>query len=330
MTIKTMLAKAGASFDNPVKWAIRLSLFAAVIAIWVKSGGPTSGYEQILFALSIGMAALTFEYIAAKKAANGWIDRSPGALFGWGLIWAGAFLYSANNWLGVAAEGESAKATAQKAAFVSYDDGRQALEAARARVKSEEASLAQLKAMTWQELPKIKGKPVMSADAAKAIMEASKEGTGTHTQAKAAFADLTERAAWQTKVEKAEAQLADARAKLAEAASKVSTTKVTTSTQRADLRVFVKYAKMDEETAEDVQSWLKIGVISLFVSLAAIMGVFESRQNEPRRPWFRWRTAIATVRSAWDGKGIERVEVHKTHIVNRPSGHQIAYSHTGA
>lgn len=326
MTIKQALAGIGGSFNNPLRWAIRLSLFAAIIAIWVKSGGPVTGFEQILFALSIGMAALTFEYIAAKKMANGWIDRNPGALIGWGVIWAGAFLYSANNWLGVAAEGESAKATAQKAAYMAHDDGRQALDAARARVKSEEASLAQLKAMTWQELPKIKGKPVMSADAAKAIMEASKEGTGTHTQAKAAFADLTERANWQAKVERAEAQLADARSKLAESMSKASTTKVATSTQRADLRVYIKYAKLDEETAEDVQSWLKIGVISLFVSLAAIMTVFESRQNEPRRPWFRWRTAIASVRNAWDGKGVETRVITNTQIIRSPSTYEAIHA----
>ena len=311
MTIKHALAALGESFSNPLKWAIRLSLAAAVIAIWVKSGGPLTGYEQIIFALCIGMAALTFEYIAAKKAANHWIDRSVGGLLGWGIIWAGAFLYSANNWLGVAAEGENAKASAQKAAYETYDDGRQALTAARARVKAEESSLAQLKAMTWQELPKIKGKPVMSADAARALMDAAKDGSTAHTQAKAALADLTEREKWQGKVEKAEAQLIDARTKLAEAEAKASSTKVTTSTQRADLRVYIKYAKLDAETAEDVQSWLKIGVISLFVSLAAIMTVFEARQNEPRRPWLRWRTALATVRNAWDGKGVERVEITK-------------------
>lgn len=51
MTIMHALAALGGSFSNPLKWAIRLSLAAAVIAIWVKSGGPLTGYEQIIFAL---------------------------------------------------------------------------------------------------------------------------------------------------------------------------------------------------------------------------------------------------------------------------------------
>lgn len=297
---------------DPVKWAIRLSLFAAGIAIWVKAGGPVTGYEPVLFALSIGFAALMFEYQAAKKMTHGWFDRAPAAILGWGLIWAGAFLYSCNNWLGAAAEGESAKATAQKASYVSYQDTRSDLTAARERLKAAEATVAEIKAMTWQAMPKVGKDPVMSIEAAQNIIENSKEGSKRWNEATRAKADLEERARWSKKLEAAEAEVKAARSERDARTATASTVKATTSDTRADLRVFTKYLKMDAETAEDVQSWLKIGVISLFVTLAAIMGVIEARKDQPRKPWLRWRTALASVRNAWDGKGIERVEVHKT------------------
>lgn len=323
MTIKDAIRAAAGSIENPQKWAIRLSLFAAAIAIWVKSGGPVTGYEQILFALAIGMAALVFEYIGAKKMTNAYFDRSLAGLVGWALIWAGAFLYSSNNWLGVAAEGENAKATAQKASFVSYQDSRTDLDSARARLKAAEATVAEIKAMTWQAMPKVGKDTVMSVDAAQVIIDASKEGTKRWQEATRAKADLAERAKWQGKLETAEREVAAARGDMQDKAKVASTTKATTSDARADLRVYVKYLHMTQETAEDVQSWLKIGVISLFVTLAAVMGVIEQRKDEPRRPWIRWRTALAHVRSAWDGKGIERVEITRTVIA--PSGHAAAY-----
>ena len=80
MTIKSSIGRLNAALDDPVKWAIRLSLFAAAIAIWVKSGGPITGYETVLFALAIGFAALMFEYQAAKKMTHGWFDRAPAAV----------------------------------------------------------------------------------------------------------------------------------------------------------------------------------------------------------------------------------------------------------
>lgn len=320
MTIKDTLAKAGRALEHPEKWAIRLSLLAAVVAILVKSGLIDKEHgrsAQIVFALSIGMAALVFEYISAKKMTHGWIDRSLAGLVGWGLIWAGAFAYSCNNWLGVAAEGESAKATAQKAAYVAFTDTRSDLDAARKRVQEDEATVKQIKAMTWQEMPKVKGKAVMSVDAARTLMDNAKEGSTQYTQAKTALEDLTERAKWADKLEKAEARLEEGRKQLTAARSTASSATATTSDQRADLRVYIKYLKMDAETAEDVQSWLKIGVISLFVSLSAILGVLEARSNEPRRPWIRWRSALANVRNAWDGKGVEKVEITK-HITHDP------------
>lgn len=318
MTIKDTIGNL-----DPVKWAIRLSLFAAGIAIWVKAGGPVTGYEPVLFALSIGFAALMFEYQAAKKMTHGWFDRAPAAILGWGLIWVGAFLYSCNNWLGAAAEGEANKAMAQKAAFVSHGDARTDLDGARSRLKAAEATVAEIKAMTWQPMPKVGKDTVMSIDAAQAIIDSSKEGTKRWTEATRAKADLAERAKWQSKLDTAEAEVKAARTELDAKRTVAANTRTVTSDTRSDLRVYIKYLHMDAETAEDVQSWLKIGVIALFVTLAAIMGVIEDRKDTPRRPWFRWRTALSQVRNAWDGKGVERVEITKTYM--QPSGHAVAF-----
>lgn len=317
MTIKSSLGNL-----DPVKWAIRLSLFAAGIAIWVKSGGPVTGYEPVLFALAIGFAALMFEYQAAKKMTNGWFDRAPAAVLGWGLIWAGAFTYSCNNWLGAAAEGESAKATAQKAAFVQFGDVRSDLAAAKKELDRLEE--------------RMKLAPTRNAEAAEAAIQNAKANrfwtiTSGCMQTKGAqtrefcsgYASAVADKAMATEMLVVREDHKAAKARYEQAKAAAAATKATASATRSDLRIFIKYMHMDAETAEDVQSWLKIGVISLFVTLAAIMGVIEDRKNTPRQPWFRWRSALANMRAAWDGKGIERIEVTKTYV--QPSGHSVAF-----
>jgi len=307
---------------GPELWGLRLALIAAFCFMWMRSGAPLTGYEQIVATLALGMAALVFEFIAAKKATLGWINRSPVALVGWGFVWLAAFAYAGNNWLGAASDGEAHKSNVQKAAFTTYDDGRKALDAARARVQAEQQSLNQLKAMTWQELPKIAGKPVLSADAAKLIMDASKEGSKRHREAEIAFNDLTERAKWQARVEKAEAQLDNARKALALAENTVSATKTTTTDSRTDLRFYIKYAGMSDDVAQDVQALLKIAVVSAFVTFSAVLATLDANKDVPRRPWVNWRGIITRARRLWDGTDHTVVvnRMHTTHMIRGQDG----------
>lgn len=314
MSIKSSIESAASSASSTVSAAsarvrkltvrnaaISLAFVAAFTAIWTKSGAPMWGYEQLIFSLSIGIAAMLFEYDAAKQAANAWFDRSPGTVAMYGVVWLAAFSYAAVNWMGVAAEGESAKTNVVKASHTSYVDSRTNVDSQRKRVTAEEASLAQLKAMSWQELPKVSGKPISSPEAAKAIMNAAKDGSTRHTQAKVAFADLTERRQWQVKVEDAEKQLAIARTELASALATAGSTKAVTSDVRADLKFLTKYAGMSQDSAEDFSGYIKIAVLSAFISLGAVLGIYEQRKNEKRAPWFNGRGFIARMRRAWDG-----------------------------
>lgn len=302
MSLKSALTSGASSAKvRPEIWGMRLSLVAAACYMLAKSGVPTTGHEMIIAGLALGAAALVFEYVGAKNMARGWFDRRPAALLGWGLLWLGAFAYSANNWLGAASDGEAGKANIQKAAFVSYDDGRKDLAAARDRVAADESTLKQLKAMSWQELPKIAGKPVASAEAAKVIMDAAKEGSTRHTQAAAAFADLKQREKWAADIKRAEAQLDASRAVLKSAGEKAAATKVTTNEDRTDLHFYKAYLGMNDRTAQDLQAVLKIGVVSLFVSLFAWLHVAEDYKGKPRLPWFNWRGMITRARRLWDG-----------------------------
>jgi hypothetical protein len=324
MALKNTFDVVGRSLRTaPEIWGLRLALFAAFCFMLKKAGKPADGEElSYAAALALGLAALIFEYIAAKRVAHGWFSRSPGALLGWGLIWVGAFAYSANNWIGAAGEREASKGNIQKAAFVSYTDTRTAVDAARERVASESASLKQLKAMTWQELPKVAGKPIASPDAAKTIMDGAKEGSTRWTQAKAAFEDLTERAKWQQKVEKAESQLAEARRQLSDTEAKAGSVKTVSNDTREDLRWYVKYGHMSAETAQDVQSFMTVGVTSLFVSLFALLHVAEAYRGKQLPPWFNWRGLIVRTRRLWDGTDHTVVvnNMHSAHVIRTANG----------
>lgn len=331
MSIKSSLGSAASSASSTVSAAsarvrkitvrnaaISLAFVAAFTAIWTKSGAPMWGYEQLVFSLAIGIAAMLFEYDAAKQAANAWFDRSPGTVAMYGIVWLAAFSYAAVNWMGVAAEGESAKSNIVKASFTTYADSRTNVEAQRKRVNAEESSIAQLKAMSWQELPKVAGKPISSPEAAKAIMDAAKEGSNRHTQAKVAFADLTERRQWQEKIDTAEKQLAKARTELANALTVAGSTKAVTSDVRADLKFLTKYAGMSQDSAEDFSGYIKIAVLSAFISLGAVLGIYEQRKGEQRKPWFNGRGMIARIRRAWDGTDHTIVNNYSTtHSVGR-------------
>jgi len=312
MSIKSTLTNgASRAKVRPEIWGMRLSLVAAACYMFMKSGAPTTGYEAIIAGLALGAAALVFEYVGASNMARSWFERRPAALLGWALLWIGAFVYSANNWLGAASDTEAGKANMQKAAYVSYDDGRKDLTAARDRVAADESTLKQLKAMSWQELPKIAGKPVASAEAARVIMDAAREGSTRHTQAAAAFADLKQREKWGEDIKRAEAQLEISRAALQAAGAKAAATKVTTTEDRTDLHFYKAYFGMSDRTAQDMQAALKIGVVSLFISLFAWLHIGAEYAGKPRQPWFNWRAWIARGRRAWDGTEVNNSVVTK-------------------
>jgi hypothetical protein len=176
--------------------------------------------------------------------------------------------------------------------------------------------------MTWQELPKVAGKPVMSVGAAEELLEAAKEGSTRWTQAKVALADLKERAKWQERVDQAEKQLADARLKLVAAKSAAASVKTVSNDTREDLRWYVKYGHIDNETAQDIQSFLKVGVVSLFVSLFAILHVAEMYRGKELPPWINWRGWITRTRRLWDGTDhtVVHNNVYSTHVVRTNNG----------
>ncbi len=323
MTVKDALTGSASRFKaGPEIWGLRLALVAAFCFMWMRSGAPTFGFEQVLAGLALGMAALVFEYIAAKKATLGWINRSPVALIGWGIVWAAAFAYAGNNWLGSASDGEAQKANVQKAAFVSYDDSRKDLSSAREREEQDRKSLHQLESMTWQPMPKIGNQTVMSAAAAKAIMEAAREGSSRYRQAEVAFLDLTERAKWQKNVETAKVQHKASLAALKDAETKASNTKVTTSESRTDLRFYVKYAGFSDDVAQDIQALLKIAVVSAFVTFSAVLATLDANKDVPRKPWINWRGWITRARRLWDGTDHTVVvnRMHSTHVIRTDKG----------
>ena len=104
-------AKSVASFiSNPDRMAIWLVLFAGVVTILKKNGVHIPEY-MMLFGVALGIAALLYEMSAARAMMRSFWEGKGFSLMCNSLIWAVAFGFSVNNWIGAASEGQARRDT---------------------------------------------------------------------------------------------------------------------------------------------------------------------------------------------------------------------------
>ena len=324
---KGLIGRAYQAFDGAlVRVFVFMVVGAAVLSIIENTAirAPDGGlaYWKLLL---LGLGAIIAELMGVHRAVIAWHGAHKGQTIAWSMVWLIGFGFSVYNAIGSAAESQVKRANLQKAALVSYQDARTGVDDARTRVSADEKSLADLKAMTWQELPKVAGRPVMSADAAGALIK-SYEGNARfwdltkgcadaqgpqarkfckeHGEAKAAKADLEERARWQQKVELAEQQLATSRAVLKDAQSKNDHTAVQTS----DVTPFVGLVSYVSGAEPEKVQWIETFQTSLtnmlLVSLAGLVMALIAIQSLERTPWFNIKGAMARIRRVLFG-GVE-------------------------
>ena len=104
--------------------AILLVLFAGIITIFKKNYTENPWEYAMWFGVSLGIAALLYEMSSAKAIARAVFNAKPGALFASVFIWAVAFGFSVNNWVGAASQSQTDKSNVHKAAYLATSDTR--------------------------------------------------------------------------------------------------------------------------------------------------------------------------------------------------------------
>jgi len=318
------VSRAYHAFDGAlVRVFVFMVVGAAVLSIIentaIRAADGGLAYWKLMM---LGLGAIIAELMGVHRAVIAWHGAHKGQTIAWSMVWLIGFGFSVYNAIGSAAESQVKRANLQKAALVSYQDVRAGVDDARKRVSADEKSLADLKAMTWQEMPKVAGRPVMSANAAGALIK-SYEGNARfwdltkgctdaqgpqarkfckeHGEAKAAKADLEERARWQQKVELAEQQLATSRTVLKDAQSKNDHTAV----QTFDVTPFVGLVSDVSGAEPEKVQWIETFQTSLtnmlLVSLAGLVMALMAIQGRERTPWFDLKKTMWKLRRALFG-----------------------------
>lgn len=321
--IKRSSAGIAGSIKNHDAWAIRLVFFAGIITILHKAGVPVSHYG-VLFAVALGVAALLYEMNATTYALRAfWGGRFIGTI-GWSFVWAVAFAYSMNQWVGAASENEAGKSNIHKAAFTQQVDTRAAVKRAEAEVNRLEKRLA--------------SQPVRTADAAQAaidnamahkwwkLTDGCKATKGPQTRSFCSdYASAVADKAGATDAIQVKEELSSAKADLVKAREQAGAAPAEFTEARNDLVILTKFAGLNEDDARVLNALGSIIAISIFLSIATALRELEHlRATKNRVPMFPLRALWAKLYKAVTGKDISpaHIAVSKTplsDLVSMPS-----------
>ena len=291
--IKRGSANIAGSIQNHDAWAIRLVFFAGIITILHKAGVPVTHYG-VLFAVALGVAALLYEMNATTYALRAfWGGRFIGTI-GWAFVWAVAFAYSMNQWVGAASESEAGKSNIHKAAFVEQVDTRAAVKRAETEVNRLEKRLAL--------------QPVRTAEAAQAAIDNAKahkfwkstheckETKGPQTrQFCSDYASAVADKAGSTEMLTVAEEMKQAKARLAKAQQTAGSTKAQVSEDAPQLGFIKASLSTDDSTARQIDAMVLPFLVQAMLLFGGILLANEAFRGKPRAPWINWNT----VRSVW-------------------------------
>lgn len=299
-------AMKGAQLPSATKFILFMVLAAGVTLVAKKAGIPMNGGDAVVVALLLGLSALIAEYVLSKEMTRLYMERLPGPLLLCFAVWAGAFTYGLNQWLGAASENQVEKGTIQKTAHTEYEDARGELNSAGAKVLSSRKEVDTLaERIAFASNIEIGGVKVTTPDAAQAIVDKTKAhrwwerteqctktlGPDTrkfcdeYRQAEAAKATSSNRVTLEAELKAAKQALAKAEADHATAKKKASETKTVTSDERPDLRIAKAYFGVSEQAAADIQAIWTIIIISLFLTGIGVLEEAKKYRGQPRKPW---------------------------------------------
>lgn len=304
---RRLLSSFASSVASHDVWAIRLVFIAGLATIFHKAGLPVPYYAAV-FAVCLGVAALLYEMNAATFALRSFWNGRAFSAFGWAFVWAIAFAYSVNQWIGAASENEGAKTNVHQTAYTASINVQDRV----AKTKKEVDRLEGR--MSWMDTA-VNGKPVRSVEAAQADLDNAranrfwnltnecKETKGPQTRA--FCADV---AAWKSEKSLAseritlKTELDAAKADYNEAQLASKNTKVEASFDRKDNLLLTRYGGLKQEDAQALTAVGSIIAISFFISVATMLKELEHlRTQGPRTKIFNIRGLIARARYHWDG-----------------------------
>lgn len=314
--------KAYGFIANPDAWALRLVFFAGFITILKKAGVHIPEY-MVLFGVTLGLAALLYEMSASRAAVRAWWEGRPGAMLWSGVIWAVAFGFSINNWIGAASEGQVEKTNTHKAAFHQAADIRNTIKDLEGQLEIKTKSVDWSKTL---EAPDAYDAKIKAAED-DAAYEATRNGCRSKCIAKQQVA-ASLKADKKNAVNRMETQeeIKVLQVKLDEARGKASNTKMEVSEERSDLLILTKYAGMSEEGAQIFNGLFSIMVVSIFLSF----GSMRAELDELRRTGERKKSELMMKFKTWFcrvffGRNPKDVRFIETHIDSGAAARQKAY-----
>ena len=308
--------KAFSIIANPDRWALYLVLFAGAITIVKKNATDDVWSYAMWFGIALGVAALLYEMSASKSMVRAWWEGRPGAMIWSGAIWAVAFGFSINNWMGAASENQAEKTNLHKAASVQAIDVRKA-------VTDLEKELARLEAKhDWTktvDAPDAYDDRIKAAEA-DAQYEATRKGCRSKCIAKQQLAAnlKAERAIAIDRATTAE-EIKAVKSRLDTARATAASTRTEVSENRNDLIILTKYAGMTEESAQIFNGLFSIVVVSILLSFGSMRDELEHLRRTSNRQrsniGLNIRRWFARVFFGREPKSVKVVENHT--VVNR-------------
>ncbi len=293
----------------PLSLMTRLAGIAALVLIVKKSNLQnisSANWDVVVVAMTLGLVAVVGEYQFARETYRAWREREVPTLLLCSVLWAAAFAYSCNNWLGTASEGQVGKANAQKAAFRTAEALRSEKEKAFSEALKAGAAEERIRNERWKPLPKVNGQDIGSAAEAQAILDGQKaktrfwdltknctESTGPQTrafvqvcsEARAAIkADDTRKALEDTHKELI-AKKAAADAKFEEAKASEGKGPQAEDGERADLMIYTNWIGVSAQNAVLGQAVGMIAFVSLLLSGLGLLKEREEYAGKPSKPW---------------------------------------------
>jgi hypothetical protein len=303
---------------DPLAWIIRFVAVAGIILIAKKAGFDFTWANSIVI-LTLGLAALCGEFYFSGEVVRSWYARAPVSVAAFALLWTCAFGYSVNQWLGAASDGQFEKTGFQKAAFNTTQDA--------------ENTEAELHADVKRIQRKLELAPSRTPEAARAdqdnakahrwwkLTEGCKATKGPQTREFcSAYASAVAAESLATEALKLREELKVKQADLKKVRDERKEAPVTVSAERTDLRMWTKYAGLNQEQAMDAQAVGTIIFISFVMSGLGMLRAAEQHRGQPRKPWgiFTWARRLI-----WGGPAHEVAETNGRPGASEPAPTQM-------
>lgn len=312
------------AFDKPELWLIRCVLVASIIAVVYYSGDKAKDGPTQAILIFLGLAAVGFHYVGAKKACAAWFNRSLGSLCAWMLVISGAVVWEVNSQMGISSANQDNLSMIQRTAAVKTQTNDDEVNRIAGQLRTKENEAA------WKTDVGPLGAIVQKIDGAKAhrFWAASEQcaepkGKQTRDHCAAYRQALADKAMAERRMVLDE-EIAALNKELASARKARANGPAVASMDRADLRNLKRLTGLGDSDLELSQSLLVVLVMALFLTVAGWLIKAEEFAGMTPKPWFNWRAYVTRARRLWDGTDHTVVNNYTAHPIRTADGWGVA------